>query len=186
MATILEPNRINVIAGTLAFYLVSTGLLTVRRTIAGIRWLDLGAMLMALAIGIVSISFGFAASGSPGGELDEMPASGYFVFGIVPLLAALGDLRMILAQGIQGKGRIARHLWRMCLALFIAYGSFFWGQADEFPQEIRNTGLLSIPVLAVVLTSIYWVMRVQFTQWYRRIWQHAPSNTPAAGVEPVA
>ena len=33
--------------------------------------------------------------------------------------------------------RLRTHVVRMCLALFIASGSFFLGQQDEFPRELR-------------------------------------------------
>jgi hypothetical protein len=40
------------------------------------------------------------------------------------LLAAAGDLRMLLRGGLFGAQRIARHLWRMCFGLFIARDLF--------------------------------------------------------------
>jgi hypothetical protein len=39
--------------------------------------------------------------------------------GAVALLAAFGDVRMLLARGISWPHRMARHLWRMCFALWI-------------------------------------------------------------------
>jgi hypothetical protein len=103
-----------VIPGVLAFYLVITALLTVQRPALKFRWIGFGAMLVALTLGIASILYGFVAEGQP--------TALYVIFGIVALLAALGDIRIMLAQNIQGVRRIARHLWRMCLALFIAVG----------------------------------------------------------------
>lgn len=164
----LKPEAISVIAGALTFYLVSTALLTVRRPAAGALWLDLGALLVALTIGIAGIYFGFEALKSPTGTKDGFPAPPYFIFGTVALLAALLDLRMLLARGVQGPHRLARHLWRMCFALFIAAASFFLGQAQVFPEPIRNLALLAIPVLAVLLLMLYWLGRVLFTQRYRR------------------
>ena len=52
----------------------------------------------------------------------------------IPLLAAIGDLRMLLRGGISGTSRITRHLWRMCYGLFIATGSFFLGQQQVFTR----------------------------------------------------
>ena len=40
-------------------------------------------------------------------------------------LAIVGDLRVIRMGGLKGPRRLARHLWRMCFALFIAAASFF-------------------------------------------------------------
>ena len=161
-----------VIPGLLTFYLVITALLTVRRSVLKYHWMDLGAMLYALTLGFASILYGFAAEGQP--------TALYVIFGTVSLLAALGDLRMMLTGGVQGAARIARHLWRMCLALFIATGSFFLGQADEFPEQLRNYGVLSIPVLLVLSTMFYWMVRVSFTKWYRRFQEKFPANISAS------
>ena len=162
-----------VIPGTLTFYLVITALLTVRRPVLKFHWIDLGAMLWGLTVGIVSIIYGLVAEGQP--------TALYLIFGAVALLAVLGDLRMMQSQSIQGTRRIARHLWRMGLALFIANGSFFLGQSDEFPEGLRNYAVLAIPVLLVLLTMFYWIVRVSFTQWYRRFQQQFPANISVSG-----
>jgi len=161
---VLKSEALSVIAGTLTFYLVSTAALAVRRRGAGARWLDLAAMLAALIIGTISIYLGVEAARDPTGMKDGFPAPPYFVFGIVALLAALLDLRMLLARGVKGPHRLARHLWRMCFALFIAAASFFLGQAQVFPEPIRNFALLSVPVLVVLLSMLYWLWRVLFTK----------------------
>lgn len=149
-----------VIPGVLAFYLVMTALRSVRYPVLKFQRADLSLTLLALILGIASILYGFVAEGQP--------TALYIIFGVVTLLAALGDIRIMLGRRIQGKQRIVRHLWRMCLAMFIATGSFFLGQSDEFPEQFRNYGLLAIPVLLVLLTMFYWLVRVSFTQWYRR------------------
>ena len=161
-----------VMPGVLAFYLVITALRTVRHPVLKFHWIDLGAMLVALTLGISSVLYGFVAEGQP--------TVLYLIFGAVALLAALGDIRMMLARGIHGVHRIGRHLWRMCLALFIATGSFFLGQAQVFPEPLRNSGILAIPVLLVLLTMFYWLVRVLFTQWYRRVYQKASVDVSAA------
>ena len=157
-----------VIPGALTFYLVITALLTVRHSVLKFYWIDLAAMLWGLTVGIVSIIYGLVAEGQP--------TALYLIFGAVALLAVLGDMRMMLSRGIQGARRITRHLWRMCLALFIANGSFFLGQADEFPEGLRNYAVLAIPVLLVLITMFYWIARVSFTKWYRRFQQQFPAN----------
>ncbi len=165
IAAILRPNTFNVISGMLAFYLVISGFLTVWRPLVGSGWINVGVMLMGLALGIAGIYFGFETLQSATVEQDGDPLALYFIFGSVALLAALGDIRMLLARRIQEKHRIARHLWRMCFALFMATGSFFLGQADKFPEPLRGSGLLAIPVLLVVLLMFYWLVRVLFTKW---------------------
>ena len=84
------------------------------------------------------------------------------------LLAALGDLRMILVRGLQGRQRLVRHLWRMSFSLFIATGSFFIGQAKVIPKPIRIFPVLITLAVVPLLLLIYWVVRVLFTKWYPR------------------
>ncbi|MBS7457167.1 DUF2306 domain-containing protein [Coralloluteibacterium stylophorae] len=166
---------LSVVAGALTFYLVGTATLAVRRRGAGARWVDLAAMLAAFVIGAVSIQQGLEAARDPTGMRDGFPAPPYFVFGAVALMAALLDLRMVLANGVGGRHRLARHLWRMCFALFIAAASFFLGQAQVFPEPIRNVALLAVPVLGVLLTMLYWLWRVLLA---RRVPGAAPGNSP--------
>ena len=156
------PNLATSLQGLLTFYLVVTGLLTVRRRTEGFQWIDLGAMLVALSIGICHLAFGVAASSSATGQLFGYPPALYFVFGPIALVAALGDLRMMRAGGFQGARRLSRHLWRMSFALFIAVASFFLGQARLFPQPIRASGALAVPVFLVLAVMLYWMARVRF------------------------
>ena len=62
---------------------------------------------------------------------------------------------------VAGRARLARHLWRMCLALFVAAGSFFFGQADEIPQALRGPHLM-IPPFAALGALAFWMVRVRF------------------------
>ena len=157
----LMPERISVIAGMLTFYLVVTALLTVRRSMQRFRWIEVGAMVFALLTGVLSIAFSIQSWDDPNGI-----APIGFVFGAVALLAASGDARVLLRRSIPWAQRIARHLWRMCFALWIAAASFFLGQSDEFPEALRIMPLLCTPVLLVMLLMFYWLVRVLFTQWH--------------------
>ena len=158
---------INIPAGLLTAYLVITSLITVRPPVPGGRWLDVGAMLVGLGVGLTSLTFGFQALAS-GGTRNGMPAFPFLMFGVVGALAGISDLRVIRGRRLQGAPRLARHLWRMCFALFISALSFFIGQADEFPEPLRIFPLLAAPVLTVLVTMLYWLWRV------RRRSGHAP------------
>lgn len=138
--SVMKPQRISIAAGLLTFYLVTTALLTVRRRAEGFDWINVGAMLIALTAAIIGFKFGIEGLNTPTGTLDGDPAFGGFIMGGVALLAVFGDIRMML-RGIKGKHRIARHLWRMCFALWIAAASLFLGQPQVFPEQIRNTPL---------------------------------------------
>jgi uncharacterized membrane protein len=163
-----QPDRISSVAGLLTFYLVTTSLLTARRHDERFHWMDAAAMLLGLTAGVLGFKFGFDAMNSPAGMLDGLPGTPAFVFGGMAFLAVVGDIRMMLGR-IRGARRIARHLWRMCFALFIAAASFFLGQADEFPAQIRTYPLLAAPVLLVFVLMLYWLARVLFTKRFRNL-----------------
>lgn len=162
IAAFLRPNPVNVVAGTLTFYLVSTGLLTVRKPVEEMRGGAAVLMLMALVAAVYAFALAFEALNSPTGTVGHVPPQPLFMFGAVGTLAALGDARMLWTGGIQGARRLARHLWRMSFAMWIATASFFLGQADVFPEAIRKSGLLAIPVLLVLALLVYWLARVLF------------------------
>jgi uncharacterized membrane protein len=159
---------INIPAALLTSYLVITSLVTVRPLAVGSRWLDVGAMLVALAVGVTSLAFGFEAVAN-GGKRNGMPAFPFFMFGVVGMLASVGDLRMMRSGALKGVRRLARHLWRMSFALFIAALSFFIGQAQVFPKPMRIPALLALPVLAVLVTMFYWLWRVRIRRSVRGI-----------------
>lgn len=165
---VLRTQMLSVIVGVLTFYLVCTALLAVRRPAVSSRLVYLGAMLVALTIGIAGVYFGFEALNNATGEKDGFPALPYFLFGGVALLAGLLDARMLREPSLRGAHRLARHLWRMCFALFIAAASFFLGQPQVFPEPVRNSGLLAFPVLAVLALMVYWLVRVLRPRWYQR------------------
>lgn len=165
----LQSQKVNIIAGMLTFYLVTTALLTVHRPVMKHYWVDAGAMMVGLVVGVISVSFGVEALSSTRGTIDGYPPAIVFIFGGVALLATLGDARMLLARvgagGIQVANRLGRHLWRMCFAMWLATSSFFLGQAKLFPEPIRSSGILAIPVVLVLVLMAYWLVRVMFMQW---------------------
>jgi hypothetical protein len=83
------------------------------------------------------------------------------VIGTVILLAAFGDLRAIRERGLRGSRRLARHLWRMCFALFVATGSFFLGQMTFVPEPVRILPLLLVLAFAPIPFLLYWMWRVR-------------------------
>jgi uncharacterized membrane protein len=159
VAGFLRPNALNVTAGSLTFYLVCTGWWAAKRRDGAAGTFDRGALLFIFAVALAGLTFGFQAATSPTGTKDKMPAPGYFIFATVALLFAVSDLRMVRRGGFAAR-RIARHLWRMCLALLITTLSFYPGQAKLIPRESRS-GLLFVPHLLLVGSMIYWMIRVR-------------------------
>jgi uncharacterized membrane protein len=157
----LGPNWATVLQAALTFYLVTTGLTTVWRRPQESQWLDVAAMLVAFAIGITHVVFGLEALTSATGRKFGYPPPLFFVFGPLALVAAIGDLRMIRAGGLHGFRRLARHLWRMCVALFIATASFFLGQAKVIPPPLRIAPLLAVLALFPLAVMLYWLVQLR-------------------------
>jgi uncharacterized membrane protein len=167
----------SVIAGLLTFYFVTTGMRTVRRAAQEPHWIDTAAVVFALAVGASAFKSGLelASSGRP--ETGPM-----FIFGIVAMLAAFGDVRVLRAGGIQGSPRIRRHLWRMCFAMWVAAASFFWGPRGRVPEIIDIPALLPIPVLMPVAVMLYWLWRTRSKRIVRAARGGSPQTTAIAEV----
>lgn len=156
IATFERPSRLNVVAGLVTFYLVATGWAAGRRSAAGPGPFDRAALAYALATGATALAFA-SVSG-------RATAIACLVFAAVVLLCAASDIRMIARGGLSGRPRVARHLGRMGLALWIAVASLFLGQAKVFPPAVRRAGLLPVPVLLVAAVVFFWLVRVRSTR----------------------
>ncbi len=166
----ITPVASNIMGGLMALYLTSTAWLTVWRRPRQTGRLEIGAALLGLVTAIAGITFGLEAASSPNGIMDDFPATGYFIFGSVALLGTVLDVRVIARGGLTGTARITRHLSRMCLAMFMATGSFFLGQAKLFPAEVRESGVLPIPAFLPLALLIYWLIRVRVWPSIRKAW----------------
>jgi len=158
---LLSGGEASVVGAILAAYLVTTALTTVRPPSPRSRWLALGLTAVAFALGLGSVALGFDTLATPSGTRDGIPAIIFFKFGAVALLAAAFDVRVIRSGALQGTRRLARHLWRMCFALYIATGSFFLGQADRIPKPLRITPLLVLLAFLPLLVMFFWLWRVR-------------------------
>ena len=165
--TATRPETTNVLMGLLTFYLVATSWRTARRTETRTGPFDWTALLLVSGVVAGLATYGWRTAAGDGGE--GFPAALYFVFGTVALLAAAGDVRqMWRGGGLTGAPRVARHLWRMCLALFIGAASLFLGQPQVFPEALRRSGLLAVPPLLVLVLLVYWMVRVRVGHTYKK------------------
>jgi hypothetical protein len=158
----------NVLGGTFTFYLIATAWLTARRKDGETSLFDWAALLIPLALGIASWVSGLELVRRHIWFKDGVPVGMQLFMGSVMLLAAAGDVRMLLRGGVLGAKRIVRHLWRMCFGFFIATGSFFLGQQQVFPAWLRGSPSLFIPALLPLVLLIFWVFRVWLGKTYRR------------------
>jgi hypothetical protein len=164
----------NVLGGTLTFYLVGTAWMTARRHEEKTSRLDWGALLLVGALAAVEVVLGLEAAMSPTGMKYNYPPGPYFFLGSIAVLATVGDIRMLLRGEISGTQRIARHLWRMCFALFIAAGSIFLARQQVFPEILRKTGVLLFLSFLPLILMIFWMVRIRFKNAYKR-------TSPASG-----
>jgi hypothetical protein len=167
----------NVFGGVLTIYLVTTGWLTARRREGETSIFDWGALLVALAYGVVNLTIGVMVANGSLERPAGVPVGMIFFMASVALLAAAGDVRMLVRGGVFGRQRIVRHLWRMCFGLFIATGSFFIGQPQVFPAFIRETNLLFVLGILPLIVMIFWFFRVRFTKVYPATVQKTRAKT---------
>ena len=166
---ILKSQPGNILGGTLTFYLVATAWITARRTDSAEPGIfDWGALLVVLAVAASQVTFGLEAAFSRTGLKYDYPPWPYFFMGSVAALAVTGDVRMLVRNGVSGTQRIARHLWRMCFALFIAASSIFLARPHLFPAILQRTGVLYFLSFLPLLLMIFWMLRVRFTNAYKR------------------
>lgn len=151
-----------VFAGLLVAYLVFTAMTTVKPLPRIGQRINVALMVLAFAYAVVALYGGLTEWLDPTVEVVGRPrVVPPLVVGTVILLAAVGDLRAIRAGGLQGSRRLARHLWRMCFALFIATGSFFLGQMKFIPEPVRIVPLLLLLAFAPIPFLFYWLWRVR-------------------------
>ena len=158
----------NVMAGLLTLYFVGTALTTVRPPSQWTRRINAVALTFALGLALGAIVSGVNAFNGPRLSPDGVPFRTIgvvsFVVATVLLLGAVGDLRILRFGAPRGGQRLARHLWRMCFALFIAAGSFFSIRervATILPEPFTTGPMRTLPILLLFGAMFYWLWRVR-------------------------
>jgi len=174
-----QPNNIG--GGIFTFYLIGTAWLTARRRDGETTRFDWVALLIPLALGVLTWLSGISVVRRGASSQDGVPVAMTFFMGSVMLLAAAGDIRMLVRGGVLGAKRIARHLWRMCFGLFIAAGSFFFGGANRplrllstvglgqhLPRALFSIGLYLVLTILPLVLLVFWLVRVRFMSTYKK------------------
>ena len=176
-----EGQAANTMMGAFTFYLVATGWMAARRKPGDVGRFEFGAAAFAglLAAGGVAYAW-INASGAHPLPFPEGPVID--TFAVVVFLAAVLDILVIRAGGMGGAARVTRHLWRMTLALLIAAISFA-GQPKAIPPFLRHSPLVLLPALVVLVSLIYWLVRVRLAPSFRQSGARPSSRSlePAAG-----
>ncbi|HEU0283903.1 MAG TPA: DUF2306 domain-containing protein [Sphingomicrobium sp.] len=174
-AAILEPFRTpapgSPITGVFVVYFVLTSWVTARRRDGTTGKFEIAAC--AVALGLAAAILWGAIAGDSTTPAGRGPV---FIIAGLCLLAGLGDLNAILRKRLTYRQRIARHLWRMCFAFFIATGSFFIGQQDVLPESVRGSAILFVLGFAPFAVMAWWLVRVRFAK--------APTASPRPGTIP--
>jgi hypothetical protein len=159
-----SPTDGNVFAGLMTAYFVGTALTTVRPVSQWTRGINIAALAVIVVLALGNIAGGIEAFNSPGGVRNGVPFQMIFFLGFVMILAAAGDVRVMRFGMPRGAPRLARHLWRMCFALFIAAGSFFSVRervATILPEPFTTGPMRALPILMVFGAMCYWLWRVR-------------------------
>ena len=164
---VLKHQSNNIGGGIFTFYLILTAWLTARRRDGAASRLDWLALLGPVVLGVLTWANGIRVLESGASSDHGVPVGMHFFMGSVMLLAAAGDVRMLVRGGVLGAKRIRRHLWRMCFGWFIATGSFFLGQQQAFPAFLRGSLVLLILGVLPLLLLIFWIFRLRFAKAYR-------------------
>ncbi len=176
LAIVMPDQLVNTVIGTFTLYLVATAWLTVQRK-EGTSGAAEKAMLAVIVIlfapfGLLAfqLAFGFEPFLKSAVPFEGPVLVAVYVFAAVTALAAIADARVVLAGGITGVSRIARHLWRMLAGLMLAAGSAFTnGIARLVPHAWHVPfGLYFVPQLLVFVLLVFWLIRVRVTGWYQR------------------
>lgn len=153
----------------LTLYLAATAWATIRRKEGNVGLYEKIALAVVLGCAAGTAISGFEAANSQTGQFEGYSSEIYYFWTLIAALAAVMDLKMVLRGGISGAQRIARHLWRMCFAYFIAAAS-----SSAQLQKVLPATVHSVPILHVLLVlaflplvlMVFWLIRVRFTNWY--------------------
>lgn len=156
-----------VFLSVMAFYLLSSGWVTAIRREGETGRFKLANCLFILLAGAAALGLGLTETIRGAPLQDDVPSAAFFILAALAGLFGAQDVAVIRRGGCTGKHRIARHLWRMCLSLFIAVTIFFLGNNDVLPEVLRTPFFLTAPIVAVLALMVFWLVRVTFTNWYR-------------------
>ena len=151
---------ISLMNGLFICYLVASSYKVIKQRPNTIDKLDKALLASSLLLLLGFIYFAIKASNAINGQLGGFGATAYIVFGSFAGLCFIGDIRFIKNKGLAGTQRLIRHLWRMMFPLFMSTTAFFLGQAKLLPPEFRKMEYLMIPVVFVIVSMVYWLIKV--------------------------
>ncbi|MGZ5959520.1 MAG: hypothetical protein ACXWLE_00370 [Rhizomicrobium sp.] len=172
---VVTPDQVNLFISVFVFYLVATAWLTVWRVEGTSGLLEKIALVVAIILLAPFAALAFQlAIGAPPMFKSTVAFKGpvliaLYGFTSVLAIAAFSDAKVVLAGGISGAPRIARHLWRMCVGLTMAAGSAFTnGLPRLLPGPFHVPPEFFLPQFLPLGVLVFWMIRVRLTGWYKR------------------
>lgn len=158
----------NLVAALLSLYFVGTALTTVRPASRWTRVINVAALMVAVGLAILALIGGVRGVSSTALSSGGVPLRTIgvmsFVLAAALMLAAAGDVRVMRFGMPRGGPRLARHLWRMCFALFIAAASFFSIRervATILPEPFTTGPMRALPIVLLFGAMFYWLWKVR-------------------------
>lgn len=146
----------DILSDIMAIYFISTGWMTLRANTAHSQLFIKAAFTVAVLLVFTNVAAEVIMT-MTGTWRPDVPAGVGYVFATVLMIAAVGDFRLIRRGALNFKPRLARHLWRMCFALFIASASFA-GQVNIFPEPVKESGVLVVVAVFPLITMVIWLL----------------------------
>lgn len=149
----------SVLVGALVLYFVVTAWEAARgngRAGPDVAW----QIVFAIGLAIFGLMLAGSAGMAPSGLLNGYPPELYMIFAGVAGWAAMWDLTFLTFGQLSNRARLARHLWRMCLALAFMAAAFFLGQPEYFPESLRGSLVLALPPLGALAAMAFWFASV--------------------------
>ena len=174
-AAFLEPLRTppgSPVGGIMVCYFVLTAWWAARRSDGTTGPVELVAAIAALGMAALMVWGGVNGASTPAGT------GPIYALATILTLAGLLDLNAALRRKLAAKQRLARHLWRMCFAFFIATGSFFLGQQKVMPIAVRGSPILFVLALAPLAVMAFWLLRLRVGKPFRPA-PRLPERSPA-------
>ncbi|MEM1438032.1 MAG: hypothetical protein AAF545_08315 [Pseudomonadota bacterium] len=164
VAALLPGQLITLLAGLLTAYLIATGVLAARRRHPENAWPEAGLAFVGLGLTVAMGVMAVMAAGNDAGTFQGYPVVAYAFLGGIAGIGTAFDLWRLARwrKPYARRTRVSQHLWRMCIAFFIAAGSAFTGPgASAFPAALRESGVLSIPEPLILLLMLFWLFRIR-------------------------
>jgi hypothetical protein len=165
-----ERNLVLVLSSVVGGYLVATSWATARKgdgTAGSVELLGLGVILSCVA---AYVFLGVMAAGSPTGRYAGLGQTIILPNLAITALAASLDLSFLYRRRLAPGQRLARHVWRMCAAMFLVVSAFLGdGQGQSpVPDVIRQSPIAMMGPVAVIGMMVFWLLRLRFPERHRR------------------